>query len=53
MDLPAISLNDLLMIEPPPEPVAAEVDEAPVVEAPVVRRSIVVRRAGVVSNEEF
>lgn len=53
MDLPAISLNDLLMIEPPPEPVAAEVEEAPVVEAPVVRRSIVVRRAGVVSNEEF
>ena len=55
MDLPAISLNDLLMIEPPPEPepVAAEVEEAPVVQPPVVRRSIVVRRAGVVTNEEF
>lgn len=56
MDLPAISLNDLLMIEPPPEPVVAEVaevEEAPVIEAPVVRRSIVVRRAGVVSTEEF
>jgi pilus assembly protein CpaB len=45
--LPAINLNDLLMVEP--EPVEAD---APVEAAPV-RRSIVVRRAGVVSSEDF
>jgi len=45
--LPAINLNDLLMIEPEPVEVAAPVEAAP------VRRSITVRRAGVVSNEDY
>lgn len=43
--LPPISLNDLLMVEP--EPVEAEAPAEP------ARRSIVVRRAGVVSTEDY
>ena len=46
--LPPINLNDLLMVEEPaPVEVSVEAEPAP------VRRSIVVRRAGVVSTEDY
>lgn len=50
MALPMISLNDVLMIEPP-EPV--EEEEVAAEPAPVVQRSIIVRRAGVISTEQY
>lgn len=50
--LPAISLDDLLMNEPPPAPVEAEADAPAPAPAPV-RRSVVIRRAGVASTEQF
>lgn len=50
-ELSAISLDDLMMVEPPaPVETAAE---APAAAPAPVRRSVVIRRAGVASTEEF
>lgn len=50
--LEAISLDDLLMAEPP-APVVEVAAEAPAPEPAPVRRRITIRRAGVVSTEDF